>query len=247
MHEQYNITILTDKTSWMNKFNLILKTELERLGHKVVLIDSKNNLIKGDIAFFLSCFEIVSDEYLKLNKNNIVVHASDLPEGKGWSPTSWQILEGKNEIPVTLFEATNSVDAGDYYIKDKLILNGTELIEEWQEKLGLKIVEMALKYVINYTELLPVKQIGTESFYKKRRPEDSKLDIDKTIREQFNLLRIVDNEKYPAYFSINGQDYKISINPLGGGERTNLNTLFIIDLSCKKLINLLRIFCALNL
>ena len=52
---------------------------------------------------------------------------------------------------------------------------------------------------------------GKGSFYRKRTPEDSELDIDKTIREQFNLLRAVDNNRYPAFFKLNGQKYTLKI------------------------------------
>jgi sialic acid synthase SpsE len=37
------------------------------------------------------------------------------------------------------------------------------------------------------------------------------LDIDKTIQEQFNLLRIVDNEKYPAFFDFADHRYVLRI------------------------------------
>jgi len=50
-----------------------------------------------------------------------------------------------------------------------------------------------------------------ESFYLRRRPEDSRLDPDKTIREQFNLLRVVDNEKYPAFFDLHGQRFLLKV------------------------------------
>ncbi|HGG0417971.1 TPA: hypothetical protein ACJFE8_002771 [Clostridium sporogenes] len=38
-----------------------------------------------------------------------------------------------------------------------------------------------------------------------------KLDINKTIKEQFNLLRVADNEKYPAYFMFNNKKYIVRI------------------------------------
>jgi hypothetical protein len=38
------------------------------------------------------------------------------------------------------------------------------------------------------------------------------LNLDLTLREQFNLLRVVDNERYPAYFELNGIKYVIKIN-----------------------------------
>ena len=208
------INILTNRNSWMNKYNLVLKEKLEKLGYDVKCISSKNDLIKSDITFFLSCFELIDKEHLKLSKHNIVVHASDLPTGKGWSPASWQILEGKNSIPVTLFEANEFVDSGKYYLKDTFDLNGSELISEWQEKLGNKIIEMCVCFVQNESVIVGKEQIGEETFYPKRRPADSRLDVNKTIKEQFNLLRIVDNDNYPAFFEYNGCSYKIEISKL---------------------------------
>lgn len=210
--QNLTIDILTNKTSWMNKHDEKLISELRKMGHKVNMITTKNDLTKGDIAFFLSCFEIIPQDFLDLHKNNIVVHASDLPSGKGWSPSTWQILEGKNEIPITLFEAVCEMDAGDWYLKDKMILDGTELVDEWQDILGEKIVEMCLKYVKAYPNMRGISQTGKESVYPRRKPQDSELDVNKTIAEQFNLLRVVNNEKYPAYFEYKGKKYTLKIN-----------------------------------
>lgn len=43
------------------------------------------------------------------------------------------------------------------------------------------------------------EQQGQESFYARRRPEDSVLDPDKKLDELFNLLRNVDNNRYPEF------------------------------------------------
>lgn len=91
-------------------------------------------------------------------------------------------------------------------------MNGTELIEELHKKLELKIVNMYLNYVQFFLTLKGKEQSGVETFYQRRNPEDSKLDINKTIKEQFNLLRIVDNNYYPAFFEYNGYRYNIQIN-----------------------------------
>jgi len=66
---------------------------------------------------------------------------------------------------------------------------------------------------------IPTTQSGVESFYPKRTPKDSNLDINKTIKEQFNLLRIVNNEEFPAFFEIDGHRYalKIELDKVGGG------------------------------
>ena len=211
-----SITILTDESSWMNRYNKKLASFLNEAGHDVKLIRSRSELEKGDVAFFLSCFEIVGKKFLVLNKHNVVVHASALPKGKGWSPMTWQILDGKNEIPLTLFEATEKVDAGDIYIRDIIKLNGSELIDEWREKLGEKIIGMCLSFIekLLKNELNKEAQNDNGTFYSRRSPEDSRIDPGKTISEQFNLFRVVDNDFYPAFFDYKGCRYSLKISKI---------------------------------
>ena len=67
--------------------------------------------------------------------------------GKGWSPLAWQILEGSNNIPVSLFEAVEAVDAGDVYIVDYIRLEGHELNNEIKHQQGLITMKMVKKYI----------------------------------------------------------------------------------------------------
>ena len=96
------ITILTDNpNSWIIPYVEDLKKKLSK--HDVLHIFDKKGIRKGDILFLLSCEKIVTQDYLRLNTNNIVVHPSPLPNYKGWSPMAYQILEGAQEIVVSLF------------------------------------------------------------------------------------------------------------------------------------------------
>jgi methionyl-tRNA formyltransferase len=206
------ITILTDDSdSWFIPFGYMLKGKLEDLGHTVYYVFNKSEIHLGDICYLLSCKHIIGIDDLNRNKNNIVIHASDLPKGKGFSPLQWQILEGKNDIVLTLFEAVEECDAGPFYIKDKIHFKGTELLDELREKLGLKIVEMAIHYVKNKDKLVPKEQVGESSFYRRRTLKDDEIDPNKTIIEQFNHFRIADNERYPLYFHYKGEKYYIKI------------------------------------
>jgi len=206
------ITILTDNSkSWFIPYGKILESKLYGLGHEVLFVNSKKQIETGDICFLLSCSRIVEQEYLNRNNHNIVVHASDLPEGKGFSPLQWQILEGKDEITLTLFEAADDVDAGPYYIKDEVRYHGTELYSELREKLALKIIEMCVEYINGYKTMKPKKQYGEESFYRKRRKEDDEIDPYDTIENQFNHFRIADNDNYPLYFHFRGEKYYLKV------------------------------------
>ncbi len=206
------ITLLLDNPkTWYIAHAYSLKKEMERLGHDVFLVHTISEVQEGDLAFFLSCEKIIKKDIRDRNILSLVVHSSDLPKGKGWSPMTWTILEGKNKITNTLFEAVDSVDAGKVYLKNEITLEGHELLEEIHQKQGEKINEIIMEFLQQYPSIHSVKQQGEESFYKKRKPGDSELDIDKTIKEQFNLLRVVDNEKYPAFFDHKGYRYIVKI------------------------------------
>ena len=45
----------------------------------------------------------------------------------------------------------------------------------------------------------------------RRYAKDSQLDINKTIKDQFNHLRINDNKLYPSFFIFKDQKYIINI------------------------------------
>lgn len=206
------ITLLCDNPdSWINPYVYQLKEKLLAKNHEVEIIRDYKDLKKGDLSFFLACEEIVPKEYLELNTHNLVVHESNLPKGKGWSPLTWQVLEGKDEIPITLFEAAPDLDAGQIYLQDTIKLDGTELNYELKDKQGQKTKELILNFVEKYPDIEGKEQKGEESYYPKRTPEDSELDINKTINEQFDLLRVVDNERYPAFFYKNGEKYILQI------------------------------------
>jgi methionyl-tRNA formyltransferase len=168
----------------------------------------------GDVLFLISCSEIVDAAAREKYKHVLVIHAADLPQGRGWSPQIWQILEGKNEIVVTLLEAQDKVDSGDIWAQEKVNFSGDELHDEINQKIfeaEFKLMDMVID---SFDKIKPRTQQGEITYYKKRTPEDSQLDVNKTIAEQFNLLRVADPERYPAYFEINGQKYKIRIEKI---------------------------------
>lgn len=208
-----NIGVLISRSSWLNDYAELLISEIKKRGLAVYRYDKHEDIESElDVLFILSYFRIIDKNTLFKNKHNIVVHESDLPAGKGWAPYFWQILEGCSEIPVVLFEATEEIDAGVIYLKDYILLDGTELNEELRNKQALKTIELCLRFIDEYHTINPVSQIGKETFYAKRKKEDSELNIDKTIREQINLLRIVNNDDYPAFFYYNGVKYIINIS-----------------------------------
>ena len=204
------IAILTSPNQWFEPF----AENFSKMLGSVPLYKNHFDISEHfDILFILSYHKIIEKETLSMNLHNIVVHDSALPAGKGWSPLFWQILEGKYSIPVTLFDVNEKIDGGDIYLQKTLNFTGFELYHEIRNKQAFFTIEMCKEFLDNYPDILKErkKQEGVESYYPRREAKDSELDVDKTIREQFNLLRIVNNQEFPAFFYMNKQKYILKI------------------------------------
>lgn len=208
------ISIVVENNSWFHTFAQEFYQKLISQGYNVELVTHHEEISAKGIAFFLSYEKIVPQSILDLNYKNIVVHASSLPKGKGFSPLTWQILEGKNQIPICLLEASDKVDSGSVIYRDYINFKGHELIDEMRKILGDKVIELCERYLNENHEPKGEIQTGESTFYGRRKPEDSELDPQKSIAEQFNLLRVVDNKKYPAYFQLLGNTYKIEVSKI---------------------------------
>jgi methionyl-tRNA formyltransferase len=183
--------------------------------HNISLVNSSSEVGNGDILFLISCLEIIKSDIRSRFKHTLVIHESDLPHGKGWSPIQWQILNGSNSITITLLDAADKVDSGDIWKKEIVKFEGHELSDEINSQIfpvKLNLMDFAIKN-INYVNKIIQKEID-EPHFPRRTPKDSEIDISKSISEQFNLLRIADNERYPCFFKYLGHNYKISLSKI---------------------------------
>lgn len=167
-----------------------------------------SRLTGGDFLFLVSCTQFIDAEIRARYKHVLVLHESDLPKGRGWSPVAHQILEGKTEVTVSLIEAADKIDSGDIWAQEVAYIPDHALAGEISEILfGVKkrLIARAL-----YERLIPRKQEGTPTYYSRRTPEDCRLDPHRTIAEQFDLLRICE-PRFPAFFDYRGHRYTVEV------------------------------------
>ncbi len=211
MKKKYKVTFLLDKSNlWFEKQ---LKNYNFKLNNKYIFKISKNpnNIKNQNIVFPLSYTRILSESFLRKNELVLIVHSSKLPKDKGFAPLQYQILNNKNKIYISIIKAFKKVDAGPIYFQNSFILDGTELSDEIRNIQGKQILKMIKKFLIKYPYVKSKNQTGKGNFNKKRHPKDSQLDVNKTIKHQFNHLRINDNERYPSFFYHKGKKYLIKI------------------------------------
>lgn len=214
------ISILVDNDSWILPYAERLVSDLLARGEKASLVRRAEDIPPNAIAFFLGCTKLVPSEILGRNSVSMVVHAGDLPKDRGFSPWTWAVLRGETTITVCLLHADVQADAGSVIFRDRIALRGTELVDEIRTLIGNKTIELAHRYLSQPLPEEGTSQVGAPTMVRKRTPADSELDLDKTVREQFQLLRVVDNEKYPAFFRIDGNKYLLKIYKVANDENS---------------------------
>ncbi len=210
--KKYTVTFLLDKkNNWISNFiDFRFFKSNQKYSFK---ISTRIKHIKNqDIVFPINFTKILPESFLKKNKLTLIVHSSDLPKDKGFAPMSNQILKGKNHIFFSLIKAHKKVDSGGICFKTKINLDGTELYEELRKKQALEINRIIKKFLKIYPKVTFKKQKGRGSYNKKRGIIDSKIDIEKSIKSQFNLLRVCDNENFPSYFYYKKKKYILKIS-----------------------------------
>ena len=209
--QKKRVQILNDTEGWATPFCAALCDSLKKIGFDARLTTSADGLENADITFLLGCTKLVPLEKLKLSRLNLVVHASDLPKGRGFSPLKWQIEQGRNEISVTLFEAEVDCDTGQIFGQKYLNFKGHELLDEMQSALGAVTNKLCLEFISSNTPPQGRDQVGEPSYLSRRGVSKQVIDVDKSIAEQFWVFRTVDNDRFPALFSHNGHTYEIEI------------------------------------
>lgn len=190
--------------------------EQQQEPHQIDLIRSKDELPGGDILFLISCSEIVSAEERSFYRATLLIHASDLPQGRGWSPHIWQLLEGKEEITLSLLEAEDKVDSGRIWKKTKLLVSKHALWNEINKQLFEKEIELIDSAINEFDLIVPKPQEGNivPTYYPRRTPADSQIDPLQSIASQFNKIRVCDPHRFPAFFEIHGKKYKIILEKI---------------------------------
>jgi len=92
------------------------------------------------------------------------------------------------------------------------------LCSELRQLQGNKTVELCRRYLAEEIRPNAIVQRGEPTSYLRRTPRDSELDINQTIAQQFNLLRTVDNKRYPAFFVYKGKRFKLTIENDSDGD-----------------------------
>ncbi|NKX42772.1 UDP-glucuronic acid dehydrogenase [Rhodobacteraceae bacterium R_SAG2] len=177
------------------------------------LIHDRSELTRGNILFLVSCSQVIARDDRDRYDHVMVLHASDLPKGRGWSPLVWDILAGEEELTVSLLTAEDGVDTGAIWAKQRFRVPKHALHDEINSRLfdaELGLMDTGIKMVSSGERPTPQRE-GGSSYHQRRRPEDSRLDPTRPLSELFDQIRVADPDRYPAFFDLHGKTFEVTI------------------------------------
>lgn len=185
---------------------------------EVELVRSKKDISDGTFLFLISCSEIVTAQDRAKYAHTLVLHASDLPQGRGWSPHIWELSRGASSITLSLLEAEDRVDSGRIWAKKVIPVPEHALWDEINDLLFTTEMDLLTHAVTNLASIVPVEQDPEvePEYYRRRTPDDSMIDANASIASQFNLIRVCDPNRFPAYFIYQGHRYIMKVEHADG-------------------------------
>jgi len=202
----------------MHPVNAYIFTWIERHRdtHEIELVQKKMDLTGGDMLFLVSCAEVLTTKDRASYGVSLVLHASDLPRGRGWSPHIWELATGATHITLSLLEAQDKVDSGRIWKKLHIHVPSTALWDEINHLLFTGEIQLMDFALVSYGCIQPEDQpiVIEPTYYRLRSPLDSYIDPHQTIADQFDLIRVCDPFRFPAYFEFRGQRFVLKLEKL---------------------------------
>jgi methionyl-tRNA formyltransferase len=181
---------------------------------QVRICRDQRELEPGDFLFLVSCHQIIGAAARALFRHSLVLHASALPEGRGMSPHVWQILEGRKQLKMTLLNAESTLDSGDIWHQIDVDVPNTAVCDEINALIFDAEINLLGWALAHCDQSTPRPQRGQGSAYRKRNPIDSRIDPARPLADSFDLMRVADPQRYPAYFEHRGRTYRLRLEPV---------------------------------
>lgn len=143
---------------------------------------------------------------------SFVFHDSLLPEYRGFSPTVWAMINGENHTGVTLFEMSETFDAGDIIDQEAVAIDPDATIDLVTEEVTQTYLRLLSK---NWERLVsgdaPRRpQDPTRATYTcKRLPEDNRIDWSLPTNRIYDLIRAVTSPYSGAFSTMDGRTIRI--------------------------------------
>ncbi|MCK4650918.1 hypothetical protein KAT08_01960 [Candidatus Babeliales bacterium] len=192
------------KKNYNSENNIFLITKKENLSFE------KLREINPRYIFFPHWSWIIPRD-IHENFECIVFHMTDLPYGRGGSPLQNLILNKIYDTKISAIKVVEELDAGNMYLKENFCIkkgSAQEIFTKLSDIIFFKMIPYILK-----TDLVPSKQEGEGSIFRRRKPAESNIERANILNldDFYDFIRMLDADGYPnAFLKIN--NFKVIFN-----------------------------------
>lgn len=188
--------------------------------------------------FLLSFYyrNMIKPELLELpTRGALNLHGSYLPKYRGRVPVNWAVINGETETGATLHYMVAKPDAGDIVDQEKVAIAFTDTAHDLFGKVtdaAVTVLQRAWPKLVDGTAARTPMDLAAGSYYGGRKPEDGRIDWNRSAVEIYNLIRGVTHPYPGAFTELNGKQIIIwSAWPVEGsglpGQVVSLNPVCI--------------------
>ena len=134
------------------------------------------------------------------------MHGSLLPKYRGRAPINWAVLHGEPRIGMTLHRMVKRADAGDVIDQEGVDILPLDTAEQAFRKVlpcAATVLARQIDRLLAGTAVETPQDESEATYFGGRKPEDGRIDWNRSSAEIFNLIRAV-TDPYPGAFTESG-------------------------------------------
>ena len=183
--------------------------------YNLYLITNKDDLIYQNVKelnpkyiFFPHWSWIIPDDIYN-NFECVVFHMTDLPYGRGGSPLQNLIINEIYKTKISAIKVDKQMDSGDIYFKEDFDISDGSAEEIFIKASKITFEKLIPKFLKE--KIIPYKQDGVVTIFKRRNPSQSNLNTLENISLDriYDFIRMLDAKDYPKAYLLLNNKYKI--------------------------------------
>lgn len=162
------------------------------------------NQLRPDFLFSFYYRNMIKPEILEIPaKGALNLHGSYLPKYRGRVPVNWVVINGETETGATLHYMVEKPDAGDIVDQEKVAIDFTDTAHDVFGKVSeaaVTVIRRAWPRLLTGTADRIPMNLKSGSYFGGRKPEDGRIDWNRSAVQIYNLIRGV-THPYPGAFT----------------------------------------------
>lgn len=197
--------------NWADQKNITVYTTEEVNSPQWI---AKIAAVNPDMIFSFYYRKMICSEILDLPEIGAFnLHGSFLPDYRGRCPVNWVIINGEKRTGVTLHYMVDKPDAGDIVGQKAVVIDSADTAKTLYDKLcaaAKELLDESLPLIKEGQIPRKKQDLKAGSYYGGRRPDDGRIDWNKSAGVIYNLIRGV-TRPYPGAFALMENNEKVII------------------------------------